>query len=154
MKLHDIDIKLIRFFRQISGPAARIGLFVVFFWFGGLKLIGLSSAAPLVRVLFDQTISFMPFSTFIIILGLVEMIIGALFLFPGSERVVIPILFLHMFTTFLPLFMIPHETWSSFLVPTLGGQYIIKNLVIIALVIVIAANLNPLPPPNRIDTTS
>jgi hypothetical protein len=35
-------------------------------------------------------------------------------------------------------------TWSGFLVPTLEGQYIIKNLVVIAAAIGIAAQLYPL----------
>ena len=125
-------------------PVARFGLFVVFFWFGILKVFGLSPATPLVQKLFEQTIPWMPFSTFIILFGLFECLIGILFIFRGFERIVIPLLFLHMITTFLPLFLLPQETWSSFLVPTLEGQYIIKNLVIIAVAIGIAAHLHPL----------
>ena len=54
----------------------------------------------------------------------------------------IPLL-LHMIMTFMPLFMLPEVTWSAFLVPTLEGQYIIKNLVIISGAIGIAAHLQP-----------
>lgn len=123
---------------------ARFGLFVIFFWFGILKVIGLSPAAPLVQALFEQTISFMSFDTFIILFGLFECLIGILFIIRGLERLVIPLLFAHMITTFMPLFLVPGMTWSSFLVPTLEGQYIIKNLVIIAAAMAIAANLHPL----------
>ncbi len=144
MKLRSLDIEIIHFFRKISEPIARIGLFVVFFWFGALKVFGASPATPLVQALFQHTIPFMPFSVFIVLFGLFEMLIGLLFLFKGCERVVIPLLFLHMITTFLPLFLIPQETWSGFLVPTLEGQYIIKNLVIIAAAIGIAAHLHPI----------
>jgi uncharacterized membrane protein YkgB len=49
-----------------------------------------------------------------------------------------------MIATFLPLFILPQETWSGFLVPTLEGQYIIKNLVLIAAAIGIAAHLHPM----------
>ena len=49
-----------------------------------------------------------------------------------------------MIMTFMPLFMLPEVTWSAFLVPTLEGQYIIKNLVIISGAIGIAAHLQPL----------
>ena len=149
MKLRSLDIEIIHFFRRISEPVARIGLFVVFFWFGALKVFGASPATPLVQALFQHTIPFMPFSAFIILFGLFEMLIGLLFLFKGCERVVIPLLFLHMITTFLPLFLIPQETWSGFLVPTLEGQYIIKNLVIIAAAIGIAAHLHPISNRNR-----
>ncbi len=61
------------------------------------------------------------------------------------ERLVIPLLALHMITTFMPLFLLPSITWAGFFVPTLEGQYIIKNLVIIAAAIGIAAQLHPLP---------
>jgi uncharacterized membrane protein YkgB len=125
-------------------PVARFGLFVVFFWFGILKVIGLSPASGLVQQLFKQTIPWMHFSTFIVLFGLFECLIGILFLFRGFERVVIPLLFLHMLTTFMPLYFLPQETWRGFLVPTLEGQYIIKNLVIIAAAIGIAAHLHPL----------
>jgi hypothetical protein len=58
--------------------------------------------------------------------------------------VVIPLLFIHMIMTFLPLIFLPSTTWSGFLVPTLEGQYIIKNLVIIAAAMGIAAHLVPM----------
>ncbi len=86
----------------------------------------------------------MSFDTFIILFGLFECLIGILFIFPNLVRVVIPLLFLHMITTFMPLFLLPEVTWSGFLVPTLEGQYIIKNLVIIATAVAIAAHLHPL----------
>lgn len=144
MDIQKIDIELINFFRRVSIPVARFGLFVVFFYFGLLKVIGFSPASPLVQQLFEETINFMSFGTFIILFGLFECLIGILFIIPGLERVVIPLLFLHMVTTFMPLFLLPEVTWSNFMVPTLEGQYIIKNLVIIAAAIGIVAHLQPL----------
>lgn len=144
MKLRTLDIEIIHFFRKVSEPVARFGLFVIFFWFGILKVIGVSPASPLVQSLFERTIPVVPFSLFLILFGLFEMVIGILFLFKGLERLVIPLLFLHMITTFLPLFLVPSVTWTSFLIPTLEGQYIIKNLVIIATAIGIASHLHPL----------
>jgi len=143
MDISKIDIKIIDFFRRVSIPVARFSLFVVFFWFGILKVIGLSPASSLVQNLFEQTVGFMSFGTFIILFGLFECLIGILFVIPGLERVVIPLLFLHMVTTFMPLFVLPAVTWSGFLVPTLEGQYIIKNLLIIAAAIGIASHLEP-----------
>src|SRR3989344_4556936 len=103
MGIRDIDASLINFFRRVSVPMARFGLFVIFFYFGLLKVIGLSPASPLVQQLFEQTISFMSFGTFIILFGLFECLIGILFVMRGFERVVLPLLFLHMLTTFMPL---------------------------------------------------
>ncbi len=144
MKINAIDIELIHFFRRISVPVARVGLFIVFFWFGILKVLDLSPAGPLVERLFNNTVPIMSFHTFIILFGVFEMLIGILFLIKGAERIVIPLLFLHMITTFMPLFVLQEETWSGFMVPTLEGQYIIKNFVIIAAAIGIAAHLHPM----------
>lgn len=145
MQIRDLDIRIINFFRKISIPAARFGLFVIFFWFGFLKVVGLSPAEPLVHELFTRTITFIDFSDFIILFGIFECIIGILFLVRGLERVVLPLLLIHMATTVLPLFLLPSVTWHGFLVPTLEGQYIIKNLAIIAAAIGIVSHLHYLP---------
>lgn len=144
MSLRTFDVEIIHAFRTLSVPVARIGLFIVFFWFGFLKILALSPASPLVQNLFEHTMPIMPFDTFMVAFGAFECIIGILFLIKGMERVVIPLLFIHMLTTILPLFLIPEVTWSSFLVPTLEGQYIIKNVVIIAAAIGIAAHVHPM----------
>ncbi|GMU74235.1 MAG: hypothetical protein AMXMBFR44_4320 [Candidatus Campbellbacteria bacterium] len=146
MNIQTVDIRLIRFFREISFPVARVSLFIVFFWFGLLKILGLSPAGELVQALYEETISFVPFATFYVLFGLLEMAIGVLFLFPRAVRVVIPLLLAHMLTTFLPLFFLPEIAWQRWFVPTLEGQYIIKNLVIIATTLFIAAHAHPLPP--------
>lgn len=144
MSIQKIDSSLINFFRRIFVPSARIGLFIVFFWFGFLKVIGLSPASGVVQRLFENTIPFMEFSTFLVLFGLFECLIGVLFLIKGMERVVIPLLLIHMITTFGPLVYLPEETWQKFMVPTLEGQYIIKNVVLIAAAVGIAAHLHPL----------
>ncbi len=112
---------------------ARIALFIVFFWFGALKLFGDSPANPLVAGLLEKTLPFITFNTFIFLFGIYEMIIGVVFLIPGLEKVAIALLVPHMLTTFMPLVLLPSVTWQGPFVPTLEGQYIIKNFVIIAL---------------------
>lgn len=135
-------------------PFARFAFFVVFFWFGILKVLGLSPAGILVANLFQQTVSFMDFNTFYLCFGLFECLIGILFLIKGLERVAIPLLFFHMILTAGPLVMLPGEIWQMAWVPTLEGQYIIKNLVIIALAIGVAAHLHPMAPKNANINTS
>lgn len=144
MTIKNIDLQLIAFFNKAFMPVARFGLFVVFFWFGALKVLGLSPASGVVARLFESTIPFMSFDAFLILFGLFECLIGVLFIIKGAERFVIPLLFIHMITTFGPLVFLPSETWSAFMVPTLEGQYIIKNLVIIATAIGVAAKVKPL----------
>lgn len=142
--LSNIDLKIIAFCRKMFVPFARFALFIVFFWFGFLKVIGESPASGLVQNLFERTIPIIEFSSFIILFGLFECLIGVLFIIPKTERVVIPLLFIHMITTAGPLFLLTSETWNGFLIPTLEGQYIIKNLVIIATAIGVASNLKPI----------
>lgn len=139
-----IDHSFIMFCRRIAEPFARFALFLVFFWFGALKVIGASPASPLVEALFNRTIATVGFDQFIIAFGLFECLIGILFLIPKAERVVIPLLAVHLVTTLGPLVMLPEVTWTGWFVPTLEGQYIIKNVLIVAAAIVTAAHVHPL----------
>ncbi|HEY4507807.1 MAG TPA: hypothetical protein VJJ47_02965 [Candidatus Paceibacterota bacterium] len=144
MTLRDFDIRLIHAFRSLFEPLARFGLFLVFFWFGALKVVGLSPASPLVQQLFERTIPVMEFGTFIVLFGALECLIGLLFLWRGAERVAIPLLFVHMATTLGPLLLLPEVTWTGFMVPTLEGQYIIKNVLLVAAAVGIASHLHPI----------
>jgi uncharacterized membrane protein YkgB len=143
-KLEQIDKHIIRFLQNIFLPLARFAIFLIFFWFGFLKVIDASPAGPMVVELLDKTMPFISAHTFMICFGVFEMIIGLCFLIPRLSRLAIALLVLHMITTVLPLFLLTSLTWQSSFVPTLEGQYIIKNIVIIALAIGIAAKLHPL----------
>jgi uncharacterized membrane protein YkgB len=143
-RFEKIDDHIIHTLRRISMPAARISLFIVFFWFGVLKIIGTSPANPLVSGLLEQTLPFISFNTFIVVFAVYEMVIGIAFLIPRCERFALALLVLHMITTVVPLFLLTSVTWQGFLTPTLEGQYILKNLVIIALGIGVAAHLSPM----------
>ena len=136
------DHNLIGRCKKIEAPLARLAIFIIYFWFGALKLLGLSPATPLVLALFEKTIgNLMSFGIFYTFFSIFEVAIGILFLIHGLERAAIYLLGLHLFTTILPLFLLPNLTWQSFLVPTLEGQYIIKNVLIVALAAGIAARL-------------
>jgi hypothetical protein len=57
-------------------------------------------------------------------------------------RVTLALLFLQMPGTVLPLFFFPKETFIAFPhAPTLEGQYIIKNLVLVAAGLVVGATV-------------
>ncbi len=72
-----------------------------------------------------------------ILLGLLEIGIGALFLWKGKEKIALIVMLLHMGTTLLPLIILPGDVWQHPFVPTLEGQYIIKNLALISLALCI-----------------
>ncbi len=139
-----IDLKIIALLRRIYLPAARFSIFLIFFWFGSIKLLGLSAASPLAEALTARTIGMAYFEPLFIALSVIECLIGILFLFPKLTRVVIPLLFVHMFLVCSPLILLPELVWQAPFIPTLEGQYIIKNAVVIALAIGIAASTQPL----------
>lgn len=142
--LAKIDHKIILFFKKSYLVVARLSLFVVFFWFGFIKLIGISSAAPMAIALTDKTVGLEYFNVLFISIALLECVIGILFLFPKAVKITIPLLAFHLLIVSAPLVLLPELTWQSYLIPTLEGQYIIKNLVIIAVAFGIAANSEPL----------
>ncbi len=142
--LEQLDVKIIHSLGRLSLPLSRFALFIVFFWFGILKIIGTSPANPMVMDLMNATLPFMTWEVFIVLFSVYEMIIGITFLIPRLERLAIALLVPHMIMTMLPLFFLSEMTWQGFLTPTLEGQYIIKNLVIIALAVGIAASLHPI----------
>ena len=138
-----IDDILIHWFSKISLPFGLFALFIVFFWFGALKVFAISPAKPLVAALLAKTIPFFTTAQFIFGLGIYEMIIGIAFIIPRCERLAIALLVPHLITTVLPLILLPAITWQGFFIPTLEGQYIIKNVLIIAVAMVVAAQLTP-----------
>ena len=139
-----LDLRIIAFFNRTAIPVARIALFVVFFWFGFIKLLGLSPAGPLAEALTARTVGVELFAPLFMGIALLECIIGILFLIPKAVRIVIPLLFFHLLVVCSPLVLVPNMTWHAPLVPTLEGQYIIKNVIIVAVAFYIAANTTPL----------
>ena len=142
--IQQFDIRIISRLRKWEVPFARTAIFVVYFWFGFLKLIGISQATPLVQALFEKTINFVSFAVFYTFFSIFEVVIGILFLVRGLERLAIFLLGVHLITTILPLIFLPQIAWQTFLVPTLEGQYIIKNVLIAAIAVVIGSKLVPI----------
>ena len=111
----------------------RISLLIIYFWFGILKVLGASPAEPLVHHLCEITIrSFISDDVFIPIFGAFECLIGILFLFKKYTKIACYILWVHIFMTVAPLLILQNDTWHDLFTPTLIGQYIIKNLSLVA----------------------
>jgi hypothetical protein len=134
-----IDQRITELAARWLEPAARFAIFVIYFWFGLLKLLGLSPATPLARALTEHTIGMQYFSMSYNTLAAYECIIGILFLIPAITRVATMLLVIHLAIVSSPLILVANVAWTGTLVPTLEGQYIIKNLAILALVIAITA---------------
>jgi len=140
--LENFDTNLVSFSKRWVMPVSRFAIFLVYFWFGLLKVLGESPAGPLVSELLARTMPFITPTGFIFAFGILEMLIGIIFIIPRLERLGMFVLSLHLITTIMPLFLLPAVTWSGFLVPTLEGQYIIKNILIIAVAIGIFSHLH------------
>lgn len=119
----------------------RCSLGLVFIWFGALKFfVGASDAKDIA----SDTIQWLSAccisdETAMPLLASLECIIGIGLLSKRFIEWVIPILYLQMAGTLLPLALFPEKTWKHPLVPTLEGQYIIKNVVLIAAAITLGA---------------
>jgi uncharacterized membrane protein YkgB len=120
-------------------PAARIAIFIIYFWFGFLKLIGVSPATPLASALTSHTIGMQYFTMSFKALALYECALGILFLIPALTWLSSGLLVIHMGIVTSPLIIVASVAWTHPLVPTLEGQYIIKDLAIIALAVGILA---------------
>jgi len=120
----------------------RLSIGVVFLWFGALKYFpGMSPAETLAtRTINDLTFGVIQPEAARYILASLETLIGLGLLAGVFLRAVIFLLFFQMAGTFTPIFLYPGEVFKVFpYAPTLEGQYIIKNLVIISAALVIGA---------------
>lgn len=149
--LKKFDLWWIQFFRRHGDAFARVALFVIFFWFGILKVFLLSPAGPLVVDLLEVTfLSFIPPEKFLIGFGFFEMMLGIMALIPRLERFTFAFIGIHLCTTVLPLFLLPEVTWYQAFVPTLIGQYILKNLALAGLGLLLFARLKPMTVTNSV----
>lgn len=140
----DTETTIIAWKSRNSLHLLRICLGIVFTWFGVLKFFpGLSPA----EVIAGKTILKLSFGLIkpglsLPILACWECTIGIGLITRRWLSFVLVLLYFQMAGTLLPLFFFPHETWTANLfVPTLLGQYIIKNLVLISAGVVIGATV-------------
>lgn len=137
------DAKVRAHLARLGFPLLRWTLALVFIWFGLLKPFDLSPANDLVK----RTIYWLPPEVFLPVLGWWEVAIGVCLAWRPAVRLGVLLLLLQMPGTFLPMVLLPEVCWSNF--PwglTMEGQYIVKNLVLIAAAIVVGSHVPPLAP--------
>jgi uncharacterized membrane protein YphA (DoxX/SURF4 family) len=149
--MNDFQTQFDRLDRRITTWMARYGLLllrlslgIVFFWFGFLKFFpDLSPAQDLAT----RTIEVLSFGLIqpevsIYILAVWECLIGLGLIFGRFMRVTLLLLFLQMLGTITPVFLFPNEVFTRIpYAPTLEGQYIIKNMVLISAALVLGATV-------------
>jgi len=122
----------------------RVSLGIVFLWFGALKFLPAYSPA---EDLAGATIAKLTFGlvepkTAVGLLAAWETAIGLALVLGVHLRLALALLFLQMAGTLTPLVLFPSLTFTKFpFAPTMEGQYILKNLVLISAAIVIGATM-------------
>lgn len=142
--LEKFDRWFIAFAKSNYSWLARLSLFVIYFYFGILKLIGASPANELAIGFAEHMGMGAVANELYLLLAFVECCIGLLILFPQLTRIAIFIMFGHMLLVCSPILLYPQAVWSAPLVPNLEGQYIIKNAALVALALGLVGATTPL----------
>lgn len=142
-RIDALDQRIAAFMRDWGIRSLRLALAGMFLWFGILKPLGLSPAAPLVMA----TVEWMPWFSppeWLVIIGWWEVATGATFLFHRTVRIAIALMMVQMVGYFLPLVLLPDVTFQAGHVPyapTMEGQYILKDLVVLAAALVVGGTV-------------
>jgi len=139
-----VDVKLTRWMARYSVMILRVGLGIVFLWFGVLKFFPDLSPAEELATKTIQTLTFgiVQPQLALPMLATLETLIGLGLIAGKFLRITLLLLLFQMIGTVTPLFLFPAETFTQFpYAPTLEGQYIIKNIVLVAAGLVIGATV-------------
>jgi uncharacterized membrane protein YphA (DoxX/SURF4 family) len=143
-RLDRLDQRIVHLLARCSLPFLRFGMGTVFLWFGLLKFFpGLSPATELAaRTIHAVSFGMIPREAGLVLLAMLETAIGLGFLTGSYMRLTLGLLLFQMAGTLTPLFLFPAEEFMRFpYAPTLEGQYIIKNVVLIGAGLVIGATV-------------
>ncbi len=142
--IDQLDIRITQTLARIGVPVLRVALGIVFLWFGVLKFFpNLSPAEDLAaRTIESLSLGAVRPNVSLPVLATWESFIGIGLILNRWMRGVLFLLAVQMAGTFTPLVLFPNETWTLFpIAPTLEGQYIIKNLVLIGAAMVVGATV-------------
>ena len=142
--LDNLDARITHWMAHYGIRFLRISMGIVFLWFGALKFFpGLSPAADLAtRTIERMTFGLIAPDVSILILATWEILIGLGLILGIFMRATLLLLFLQMLGTITPIFLFPQEVFTVIpYAPTLEGQYIFKNMVLISAGLVIGATV-------------
>jgi uncharacterized membrane protein YkgB len=142
--LDRVDLRITNWMARFGIVLLRVSLGIVFFWFGVLKFFpGLSPAQDLAtRTIAILTVGLISQNVAIPVLATWECLIGIGLILGLYMRATLLLLFLQMLGTMTPIFFFPQEVFTRIpYAPTLEGQYIIKNIVLISAALIIGATV-------------
>ncbi len=129
-------------FARFSVTLLRISLGIVFLWFGALKFFPELSPAEELATRTTQTLTLGLVEPLLSrpVLAAWEVLIGLGLITNRYLGATLGLLIVQMLGTFTPLVLFPQETWVQFpIAPTMEGQYILKNIVLVSAGLVIGA---------------
>lgn len=138
------DAQLTRWAARHAITLLRVSIAIVFLWFGVLKFFpGMSPAQDLAaRTISALSLGLVPASVSVPLLAALETVIGVGLLTARALRITLLLLLAQMAGTITPLLLFPQETFTHFpIAPTLEGQYIIKNIVLVSAAILIGSTV-------------
>ncbi|MBI4455019.1 MAG: DoxX family membrane protein [Acidobacteria bacterium] len=138
-RFNQVDRAVVHFMGTYAIPFLRVALGIVYIWFGALKVSGISPVADLV----EKTVYLLPEEFTVPLVGLLEIAIGMGLLFRIALRLTLFLLFLQLAGTSLVFFMRPDEAFQDGnpFVLTQTGEFVVKNLVLIAAGITIGSTV-------------
>lgn len=139
-----LDRSLTAFMARYGISILRVSVGVIFLWFGVLKFFpGMSPAQDLAaKTIGILTFGLVPKKIALMTLATWECAVGLGLMFDVFLRVTLLLLWLQMVGTAAPLFLFPNECFTHIpYAPTLEGQYIIKNLVLVSAGLVVGATV-------------
>jgi len=138
-----IDRRITRWLAEHGLTLLRISVGLVFFWFGALKFWpGLSPADQLATETIDRlSFGLVDGDLARVLLAILETVIGIGLITGKLMRFTLLLLVGQMLGAVTPLFLFPDVTWSRAFVPTLEGQYILKNIVLVTAALTIGATV-------------
>ena len=139
-----IDRRITSFLARYSLTFLRVGLGLMYVWFGVLKFFpGASPAQEIAMRTMDRlTLGLIPDPAMMPILATWETLIGLGLIFGVYLRATILLLAIQMVGAVSPLVLFPTEVFTTVpFAPTIEGQYIIKNVVLIAAAMVVGATV-------------
>jgi putative oxidoreductase len=135
-----LERRVVAWLARYSVMLLRMSLGLVFLGFGALKFIpGLSPAEHLAsRTLEILTLGLVPARVGLLLVASLETTIGLLLLTKRWMRLALGLLAVEMIGILSPIVLLPRQMFNG-IVPTLEGQYVLKDVVIAAAGLVIAA---------------
>ncbi|MFI1371098.1 hypothetical protein ACH4UY_03675 [Streptomyces longwoodensis] len=128
-------------YRPASLVLLRVSVGIIYCWFGVLKLFPATSPAEhiAIRTMTELTGGSVPAQVSLPLLGTAETLIGLALVTGVLLRHALAAFYAHMSGVFSSLVLLPDAMWHHG-IPTLDGQYVLKNLVLIAACLAVTAD--------------